>query len=73
MFKKAQGMGAADLVAVGQRVDHDMRSGFAAVETRHIIDHAVADAVSADIARSDFDRGNIWTHHGHPQRIPLPR
>jgi hypothetical protein len=49
---------AADLVAVCQCIDEDVRAGAARLEAVNVVDADVAGAVGRQVARHDFERWN---------------
>ncbi|MCY1535836.1 hypothetical protein D9M68_712600 [compost metagenome] len=53
--QRLDGNGAADLVAVGQGVDHHVGAGLAAVEGVEVGDAGVAGGVGADVGEGDVD------------------
>ncbi len=59
---------AAELVAVGQRVDQHMRAGPAGVEAMHVVDAGIALAVGREVARHHFEIG-LLRAHGNPLRV----
>src|SRR6185437_12474081 len=61
------GDGAAHLVAVGERIDHHVRTRYAAVVRVQPGDAAVAGGVGAQVREGDFDRirGQRGGVHGH--------
>ena len=58
----ADGDHAAELVAVGQGVDHHVRAGLAGLEAVHVVDAGVAGAVGGEVARRDLDGGKRCVH-----------
>ena len=53
---------AAELVAVGQRVDQHVRAGPAGLETVHVVDAGVALPVGRKVARQHFQGGEVLVH-----------
>jgi hypothetical protein len=53
---------AAELVAVGQAVDHHVRARLAGLEAVHVVDAGVAGAIGGEVAGRDLDRGQGRAH-----------
>src|SRR6185369_1084785 len=63
--KEVDGDGAAQLVAVGHRVDHDVRPGLVAVEGGDVGDPGIARAVRRDVGRDQLYLVDV-VGHGRP-------
>ena len=53
---------AAELVAMGQAIDHHVRARLARLEAVHVVDAGVGGAVGGEVARRDLDRGQGRAH-----------
>ena len=56
------GRHAADLIAVGQRIDQHVRTGLARLEAVHVVDANVALTVGAEVARQNLKLGGVADH-----------